>query len=607
MRKFIISLILCISLCSSICGCFDDSTNENGTHAITWVVDGATSQETYNHGDVISFETPKKEGFVFVGWSESENGEIIDLSDVKVYENNTYYAIFREKSILTRDEYERQLAHYGSSWNEDFKTRTRICFAFKMQAGTIVKFNGDKNVYKWSVNETQDNANMFATDYIDPGWNVSPKSGAKGWISDTHYVTQTLCYPAIIMTRVDGVALSSDELAKMKSWFTVEGKKTTALTSNDDGAFTREEFLEQVAVYGSVPNPTNKTRGKITIVIKLRKGAIINYVGDSTYNWAVVESNDVSRSTACLDSGWLDNNTYVSLLDGACLSLTIKRADGAELTREELSSLHNLFTVTGTKLGNNDVSTVPQRDYEIKSIAHRGYSLYAPENTIPAYEYAAKMGFKYVECDILFTSDGVPVLCHDDTINRTSDGTGKIADMTYSQLLQYDFGLWMGYEYKGTKIPTLEEFLIVCKNLNLIPYIEIKDTVSDAQAKTLVSIVKKYYDSNDVNYISFSADALDKISKEDDVARLGFVVSGNITTSVITVASNLRTGKNQVFVDALYSKATAAAATLCKNANLPLEVWTVDNTSLIDSKQPYVSGISSNWILAGAYLEEKNF
>ena len=65
------------------------------------------------------------------------------------------------------------------------------------------------------------------------------------------------------------------------------------------------------------------------------------------------------------------------------------------------------------------------------SVNHRGYSTVAPENTLPAYKLSKKMGFDYVETDVCFTSDNIPVLLHDGTIDRTSNGSGDIDNMTF--------------------------------------------------------------------------------------------------------------------------------------------------------------------------------
>ena len=66
----------------------------------------------------------------------------------------------------------------------------------------------------------------------------------------------------------------------------------------------------------------------------------------------------------------------------------------------------------------------------MKVQAHRGASGYAPENTLPAFQLAVDMGADGIECDIHQTKDGVLVVCHDDTIQRTSTGSGKISELT---------------------------------------------------------------------------------------------------------------------------------------------------------------------------------
>ena len=99
---------------------------------------------------------------------------------------------------------------------------------------------------------------------------------------------------------------------------------------------------------------------------------------------------------------------------------------------------------------------------------HRGASAYAPENTLPAFKLAVKMGADGVENDIRFTKDGVIVVSHDASVDRMSTGTGLIRDMTYSELLEYDFGVKRGQEFAGTKICTLKEFLDIVKGMDIV-------------------------------------------------------------------------------------------------------------------------------------------
>lgn len=85
--------------------------------------------------------------------------------------------------------------------------------------------------------------------------------------------------------------------------------------------------------------------------------------------------------------------------------------------------------------------------------AHRGASAYAPENTLPAFRLAMEMGADGFENDIHLTKDKVFAVCHDGSIERTSNGTGSIHEMTMAQLKQYDFGVKFSEKFAGTAFP----------------------------------------------------------------------------------------------------------------------------------------------------------
>lgn len=110
----------------------------------------------------------------------------------------------------------------------------------------------------------------------------------------------------------------------------------------------------------------------------------------------------------------------------------------------------------------------------MKVQAHRGASGYAPENTLPAFQLAVDMGADGIECDIHQTKDGVLVVCHDDTIQRTSTGSGKISELTLEEIRREDFGIKFDQKYAGVTAPTLEEMLRVVAGMEVIN-IEIKE------------------------------------------------------------------------------------------------------------------------------------
>lgn len=93
--------------------------------------------------------------------------------------------------------------------------------------------------------------------------------------------------------------------------------------------------------------------------------------------------------------------------------------------------------------------------------SHRGGGVAAPENTLPAITAALSGGFDYVEVDVALTADRVPVLMHDATVDRTTNGHGRLSALTLAQVRELDAGSWFDPRYAGTPVPTFTEFLDV--------------------------------------------------------------------------------------------------------------------------------------------------
>ncbi|MEW6688363.1 MAG: glycerophosphodiester phosphodiesterase family protein, partial [Pseudomonadota bacterium] len=100
-------------------------------------------------------------------------------------------------------------------------------------------------------------------------------------------------------------------------------------------------------------------------------------------------------------------------------------------------------------------------------VAHRGGGRLAPENTLGAIRYGASLGFEGVEFDVMLAGDGTPVLIHDETVDRTTDGRGAVAKMTYSELLKLNIE-------KKEKIPTFEQAARLCRELGVWANVEVK-------------------------------------------------------------------------------------------------------------------------------------
>jgi len=107
-------------------------------------------------------------------------------------------------------------------------------------------------------------------------------------------------------------------------------------------------------------------------------------------------------------------------------------------------------------------------------IGHRGAMGYAPENTIESVQTAAEMGVQWVELDVKLTKDDIPIIFHDETLERTTNDSGLVAQTLYEDIANLEAGSWFGDSFAGIKIPTLEEMCEALIHLDLGLNLEIK-------------------------------------------------------------------------------------------------------------------------------------
>nr|WP_239587077.1 glycerophosphodiester phosphodiesterase [Bacillus ectoiniformans] len=168
-------------------------------------------------------------------------------------------------------------------------------------------------------------------------------------------------------------------------------------------------------------------------------------------------------------------------------------------------------------------------DKDILNVAHRGASGHAPEHTITSYKMGEQMHGDYIEIDLQMTKDGELIAMHDETLDRTTNGTGQVKDHTLAEIKQLDAGSWFNEkypemakpEYAGLKVPTLDEvFQTFGKNANY--YIETKSPeVYPGMEEALLEKVKQYGINKDTLLVqSFSAASLLKMHDLDPSVNL---------------------------------------------------------------------------------------
>ncbi|MDW6094818.1 glycerophosphoryl diester phosphodiesterase [Vibrio rhizosphaerae] len=107
-------------------------------------------------------------------------------------------------------------------------------------------------------------------------------------------------------------------------------------------------------------------------------------------------------------------------------------------------------------------------------MAHRGYSSQAPENTLAAFKQAIDFGCQWIELDVQLTADQVPVVMHDKTLERCTDGAGQLTELTFSELTRYSAGNWFAPEFRDETVPSLAATLQLAKQHSVNLNIELK-------------------------------------------------------------------------------------------------------------------------------------
>ena len=212
----------------------------------------------------------------------------------------------------------------------------------------------------------------------------------------------------------------------------------------------------------------------------------------------------------------------------------------------------------------------------VRMTAHRGYSSIAPENTLPAFRLAGQYGFWGAECDISTTSDGVWVIMHDETVDRMTDGEGKVSDFTYDEIraLTIDAGNSVE-QFPGTKIPTLTEYLDVCGEYSMHPVIEIKACAEYEKLDDLADLLSARPEKDMFVIITFSrpfAARIKQLLPEVPV----YLLIGGVPEQEFLDAIQFCLDHHLDGIDfaCVWEKETVK---LVKKAGLKTMVWTVDN------------------------------
>ena len=218
------------------------------------------------------------------------------------------------------------------------------------------------------------------------------------------------------------------------------------------------------------------------------------------------------------------------------------------------------------------ISEITDRDATL--IAHRGFSAVAPENTAPAFIEAGLAGFAGTECDVYRTKDGVWVVQHDKHTYRMMDKSAFVEKITYEKLSQFttDNGSNIG-NYPDLKICTLDEYLRICAQYNMVPVVELKGPNNTEHYDEIIASVEKAGLSDRVVYISFHLDNLKAMRALSDAPL--YYLASVIDDQVIEDALSLG-GKCGIDFDGRKEENTEDIIKQCQEKGLLMGAWTID-------------------------------
>lgn len=215
---------------------------------------------------------------------------------------------------------------------------------------------------------------------------------------------------------------------------------------------------------------------------------------------------------------------------------------------------------------------------KIRGVAHRGYPLRYPENTLSSYKAAYDLGFTHLELDVHLSKDGIPVLMHDPTIDRMTDGQGWVKDYTLEELRRFRVG-------RDETIPTLEEALLFAKdkmtvNVELKQYGELYPGLEE----TVLEILKKTDMLDQVYISSFDHYSIAKMRKLSDEVELGLIQWG-ATPAVFPFMEEIRARYLSLRTEYL----TDEYVKLCERSGIQPMVWPVNLKWQFDKAARYPS------------------
>jgi glycerophosphoryl diester phosphodiesterase len=368
------------------------------------------------------------------------------------------------------------------------------------------------------------------------------------------------------------------------------------------------------AVKGLINDTTNYIRSdyqtRVTITDYFKTQAkLMHCVCDSGYMFYIVGYNsDFTIKKYGVGGAWQNGEMYYDMSAYAYVRFIVSKSDSSAIEEAEISHLY-----VGYAQKTEATSNILSLSKDGINDENKDYAPKYPKSSIISFQRAYEQGFRALILHVQFTSDNIPVVFHDQSINkyaRNSDGsaisgTVNIASSTLATLDTYDFGILFGSEYSGTKITRLEDALSFCKKHGMMASIEPTTTLTQERETIVCNLIKKYGLERNCGYQSYYIATLTRIKAQLPKCNLLLWANDDsYITSNLQSFSALKSDQNRIFMYT-YHTTSIADETIASmyGAGIELMIQTLTGIEPANIKEgiasyPYASAVVSQIVPA---------
>ena len=404
----------------------------------------------------------------------------------------------------------KNLLHYQYKYN-------RMClkpeFWIKVEKGEEYIFEYSDTLYKYAI-QIHDGISVLK----DSGWITSEERYK--FISTGEYIN-------IVCARNDNVAFNLEEFynkiynLKLYKSDAVEEIIDVNTINLDVKTFVLDKEKTKKGVVetienGNITSSTAQNRAHYSEIIDVSNIDVIYFDTNlyKNYDIAICAFNEDNQKK---DYTWGNPDKILILPYTKYLTVSFREKNNSYINYDCL--LYNNYLALGLgEIPKINIEKKTKSEFPAKylHIAHRGYQTVETENSIPAFIGACTIGFDAIETDIHLSKDGILYCMHDDTVDRTTNGTGNIADMLSTDIDKLIINSKSSHTNEEMHVPKLTEFLAICKKYNKIPVIEIKPINIDyVFVDALINDINRFGLEKKCIVISFSKDALSLLRKKN--------------------------------------------------------------------------------------------